>query len=76
MDGQQVDLFLDTLVDALLKDERAIMEFPFFSLRKRPRRTPMVCDDGAVKIKIFPSRRRRAPRARLFWRCSSGSQFR
>ena len=54
MEGQQVDLFLDTLVDAPLKDERAIMEFPFFSLQKRPRRLPMVYDDGAVKIEVFP----------------------
>ena len=54
MEGQQVDLFLDTLVDAPLKDERAIMEFPFFSLQKQPRRLPMVYDDGAVKIEVFP----------------------
>uniref|UniRef100_UPI00146CA5C3 replication initiator protein A n=1 Tax=Sneathiella aquimaris TaxID=2599305 RepID=UPI00146CA5C3 len=50
----QVDLFLDQLIDAPLKDERALMEFPFFSLQKRPRLEPFVYDDGNVKIEISP----------------------
>jgi len=54
MAGTQVDLFLDQLIDAPLKDERALMEFPFFSLQKRPRLTPFVYDDGNVKIEISP----------------------
>jgi len=52
--SQQIDLFLDTLIDAPLKDEQALMEFPFFSLSKRPRLTPFVYDDGTVKIEISP----------------------
>ena len=54
MSGKQVDLFLDQLADAPVKDERALMEFPFFSLQKRPRMTPFVFDDGTVKIEIQP----------------------
>lgn len=42
----QVDMFFDQLVDAPIKDERALMEFPFFRLQKQPRRTPLVYDDG------------------------------
>lgn len=54
MAGNQVDLFLDQLADAPVKDERALMEFPFFSLQKRPRKTPFVFDDGTVRIEIQP----------------------
>ena len=38
---QQVDLFLDTLVSVPLKDDRALMEFPFFSIEKTPRLDPL-----------------------------------
>ncbi|WP_147115035.1 replication initiator protein A [Tateyamaria sp. syn59] len=54
MSDKQVDLFLDQLADAPVKDERALMEFPFFSLQKRPRMTPFIFDDGVVKIEIQP----------------------
>ena len=54
MADQQVDLFLDQLVEAPIKDERALMEFPFFSLQKRPRKTPFIYDDGNVRIEIEP----------------------
>ena len=54
MSDKQVDLFLDQLADAPVKDERALMEFPFFSLQKRPRKTPFVFDDGTVRIEIQP----------------------
>lgn len=54
MSSKQVDLFLDSLVNAPLRDDRATMEFPFFSLQKRPRTDPMVYDDGRVKILIEP----------------------
>jgi plasmid replication initiation protein len=50
----QVDLFLDSLVNAPIKDDRALMEFPFFSLEKRPRVEPIVYDDGTVRIEIQP----------------------
>jgi plasmid replication initiation protein len=53
----QVDLFLDSLVNAPLKDDRALMEFPFFSLEKRPRMEPLVYDDGKVRIRISPGER-------------------
>lgn len=57
MVGSQVDLFLDTLLDAPIKGERALMEFPFFSLQKRPRKEPFVYDDGKVQITIEPGPR-------------------
>lgn len=50
----QVDLFLDSLVDAPLRDERALMEFPFFSISKRPQKEPLVYEREAVKIVVSP----------------------
>jgi plasmid replication initiation protein len=55
--GKQVDLFLDSIVNAPLKDDRALMEFPFFSLQKTPRLKPLVYDDGKVKIEVRPGER-------------------
>jgi plasmid replication initiation protein len=49
---KQIDLFLDSLVDTPIKDDRALMEFPFFSLKKQPRHTPIVFQDSRVKIEI------------------------
>lgn len=57
MTGQQIDLFLDQLVDAPLKDEQRLMEFPFFSLQKQPRLEPFVYDDGKVRIDISPGQK-------------------
>ena len=54
MPDQQIDLFLDSLVGVPLKDDRALMEFPFFSLQKQPRMEPLVYDDGRTQIKIEP----------------------
>ena len=34
--GQQIDLFVESLVSAPLRDDRATMEFPFFALQKAP----------------------------------------
>ena len=45
--GQQIDFVLDSMLEAPVKDERALMEFPFFALTKRPRMTPFVYDDVA-----------------------------
>ena len=53
----QVDLFLDSLINAPIKDDRALMEFPFFSLQKAPRMKPLVYDDGKVKIEVRPGDR-------------------
>ena len=55
--SRQVDLFLDGLVNAPLKDDRALMEFPFFSLQKAPRMRPLVFDDGRVRIEVRPGDR-------------------
>ena len=60
MTGPQVDLFLDQLVDASIKDEQRLMEFPFFALQKQPRRQRFIYDDGVVKIEIAAARKRRA----------------
>ena len=54
MTEKQVDLFLDSIVNAPMKDDRALMEFPFFSLQKAPRLRPLVYDDGKVKIEVRP----------------------
>lgn len=54
MDTNDVDLVLQSILDAPVKDERALMEFPFFSLTKRPRMEPFVYDDGAVRIEVQP----------------------
>lgn len=53
----QVDLVLDTIGNVSLKDDRALMEFPFFSLEKRPRMEPLVYNDGRVQIRISPGER-------------------
>ena len=55
MTGTQVDLFLDSIIDAPIKDDRALMEHPFFSLQKRPRMEPFVYDNGAgVRVEVKP----------------------
>jgi len=51
---KQVDLFLETMINAPLKDDRALMEFPFFSLQKQPRTEPLIYDDGRIKIEVLP----------------------
>lgn len=51
---QTVDLFLDSLVSAPLKDDRALMEFPWFSIQKQPRMEPLIYEDGRVRITIRP----------------------
>jgi plasmid replication initiation protein len=53
----QIDLFVETLVAAPLRDDRATMEFPFFALQKRPLLTPIVYQDGNVSIRISPGER-------------------
>ncbi|CAH2605469.1 Plasmid replication initiator (plasmid) [Rhodovastum atsumiense] len=53
----QVDLFLESLVNAPMRDDRALMEFPFFSLSKGPRMDPIVYGDGRVSIEISPGKR-------------------
>jgi plasmid replication initiation protein len=55
--SQQIDLFVESLVSAPLRDDRATMEFPFFALQKRPLLTPIVYQDGNVSIRISPGER-------------------
>lgn len=55
--GQQIDLFVESLVSAPLRNDRATMEFPFFALQKRPLLTPIIYIDGNVSIRISPGER-------------------
>jgi len=55
--GQQIDLFVESLVSAPLRDDRATMEFPFFALQKRPLLNPIIYQDGNVAIRISPGER-------------------
>jgi plasmid replication initiation protein len=54
---EQIDLFVEGLVSAPLRDDRATMEFPFFALQKRPLLTPILYQDGNVSIRISPGER-------------------
>ena len=53
----QVDLFFETIVDTPLRDDRALMEFPFFSLQKRPQMKPLEFEKDDVVIKVSPGPR-------------------
>jgi plasmid replication initiation protein len=57
MSSGQIDLFVESLVSAPLRDDRATMEFPFFALQKRPLLTPIIYQDGNVTIRISPGER-------------------
>ena len=52
--GEAQDLFFDSLIDAAIKDDMALMSHPFFSLRKQANHTPMIYDDGNVRVEIRP----------------------
>lgn len=54
---KQIDLFLDSIINAPIKDERATMEFPFFCLTKKPRTTPLEYSDGKTQIRVEPGPR-------------------
>lgn len=54
---ERVDLLLETIVDTPLRDDRALMEFPFFSLTKRPQMKPLVFERDDVKITVSPGPR-------------------
>ena len=55
--GEQIDLFVESLVAAPLRNDRATMEFPFFALQKRPLMTPITYQDGNVSIRVSPGER-------------------
>lgn len=50
------DLVLTQLVDAPLRDQRDLMEFPFFGLTKNPSMQTRHYNDGRVSITIEPSK--------------------
>ncbi|ELS02720.1 Replication initiator protein A [Xenococcus sp. PCC 7305] len=52
--AQQIDLFLGNIADASFKDDRVLMEFPFFSIQKQPKMTPILFEDTRVQIKVEP----------------------
>jgi plasmid replication initiation protein len=52
--SEQVDLFLDSLINAPVKDDQALMQFPFFSLQKQPRMEPMVFERDGIVVRITP----------------------
>ena len=54
MANTESDLFVDSLVGVPLKDDRALMEFPFFSIQKQPRMLPLVYEDDKTHISIEP----------------------
>jgi plasmid replication initiation protein len=50
--GEQQDLFTASFVDIPVRDQRDIMERPFFSLAKRPRLTPIQYQVGDVWVEV------------------------
>jgi len=53
---QQPDLFIPFIADLPLRDQREVMERPFFSLAKRKRLTPIeyVSPDGSAFVNVLP----------------------
>ena len=51
----QPDLFTPPFVDIPIRDQRDMMERPFFSLAKKPRTTPIEYQVGDVWIKVNPN---------------------
>ena len=56
MSDQQIDLFLDSIIDAPIKDDQELMARPYFSLQKQPRMEPIVYEDTkhGISIRISP----------------------
>src|SRR5271166_19521 len=54
---QQPDLFIPFITDLPLRDQREVMERPFFSLAKRKRLTPIeyVSPDGSAFVNVLPN---------------------
>lgn len=51
------ELIFNTVVDTPLRDDRALMEFPFFSLTKRPQMKPLTFEREDVRIVVSPGPR-------------------
>jgi plasmid replication initiation protein len=50
----QADLFAPAFVDIPIRDQRDMMERPFFSLAKSPRKTPITYEVGGTVVKVYP----------------------
>jgi plasmid replication initiation protein len=52
---QQLDFFTGAYADIPIRDQRDTMERPFFSLAKKPRKTPIEYDVGGTTVKVLDS---------------------
>jgi|SRR5688572_8536370 len=48
------EIFRAAYADIPIRDQRDTMERPFFSLAKKPRRTPIVYDVNGIKVTVYP----------------------
>src|SRR5690349_7080673 len=51
---QQLDIFEACYADIPVRDQRDTMERPFFSLAKKPRRTPISYDVSGIQVNVYP----------------------
>jgi plasmid replication initiation protein len=51
---QQLDFFTACYADIPIRDQRDTMERPFFSLAKKPRKTPIEYEVGGTSVKVYP----------------------
>ena len=52
--AQQLDIFNACYADIPIRDQRDTMERPFFSLAKRPRRTPISYQVNGTQVDVYP----------------------
>src|SRR5215211_1698299 len=50
----QLDIFNACYADIPIRDQRETMERPFFSLAKKPRRTPIAYDVNGTTVTVYP----------------------
>ncbi|MEJ7607531.1 MAG: replication initiator protein A [Bryobacteraceae bacterium] len=53
---EQLDFFNAAYADIPIRDQRDTMERPFFSLAKKPRKTPIAYDVGGTVVSVYPVR--------------------
>lgn len=53
---QQPDLFAACFADIPIRDQRDTMERPFFSLAKKPRKTPIEYEVGNIYVRVSPNK--------------------
>ena len=51
---EQLDIFEACYADIPIRDQRDTMERPFFSLAKRPRRSPISYDVNGTSVHVYP----------------------